>query len=94
MLRSHRSRILTALTIVGLGVWVAISLAPAQVPGQLPVQPATPGGGNSVHYHYYGAGTQPGYAAPAAYGSGASFPGITNPAAARGQYNLKTAQAA
>ena len=92
MLRSRLSKMVAALAIVGLGLWVAINLAIAQVPGQPLPQP--PGGGNSVHYHYYGGGYQPGYAAPAyaapAYGSS----GFTNPAAARGQYNLQTAQAA
>jgi hypothetical protein len=36
MLRSYRSRILAGLAIVALGVWIAVNLAPGQVPAYPP----------------------------------------------------------
>jgi len=94
MFRLPWSRVVVTMAVVGLCVSIAILVAPAQQAVQPLPQPPGWGGGVQHHHYYGGAASAPGYSRPGYYGGGGNdFSGITNPAAARGQYNVDTAQA-
>jgi hypothetical protein len=91
--------------VVALSGMFAEPVTQAQESGRRPAQSSpnraapqpTRGDGGGVHYHqhFYGvaAGSPTGFFPPAHAYAGYDASGITNPAAARGQYNLSTAQA-
>lgn len=98
MIRSNRQKVTWILAVSGLCLLALIANSYAQAPNQSPTE---------VHHHYYyGSPPSPGYSPgypgsyqpgypPPSYGAPSyGMSGMTNPSAARGEYNLYTAQAA